>query len=278
MTLGYGTTLPSFMDVAMSRPVDYHFDADSRCATLTFNRPDVLNAIDVATAQSFCEAVLQATAQAGVRLIVIRGAGRAFVAGGDLQRFADDFDQADQVVNQLLDHLHPAILALHTTPAVVLACVHGVVAGAGLSLMLGCDLILAADNTRLLLAYNKVAASPDCGGTYFLPRRMGTGPAMQLMVGSGELSAEEARAMKLLDWCVPAHELGNRLESISGAILSGPSLAYGRFKALIRGEPSELQAHLERERAAFCAATKTADFREGVTAFLTRRNAEFLGR
>ncbi|MBB1606271.1 hypothetical protein A9972_23215 [Pseudomonas sp. UME83] len=262
----------------MSRPVDYHFDADSCRATLTFNRPDVLNAIDVETAQSFSEAVLRATAETGIRLIVIRGAGRAFVAGGDLQRFADDFDKADHVVNQLLDHLHPAILALHTTPALVLACVHGVVAGAGLSLMLGCDLILAADNTRLLLAYNKVAASPDCGGTYFLPRRIGIGPAMQLMVGSGELVAEEARSMSLLDWCVPSHELESSLERVSREILSGPSLAYGRYKALIRGEPGELQAHLERERAAFCAATKTDDFREGVTAFLMRRNARFLGR
>nr|AAD37846.1 enoyl-CoA hydratase [Pseudomonas sp. M1] len=277
----------------MSRPVDYHFDADSCRATLTFNRPDVLNAIDVETAQSFSEAVLRATAETGIRLIVIRGAGRAFVAGGDLQRFADDFDKADHVVNQLLDHLHPAIQGisfqrwyiflpdiwlLHTNPALVFACVHGVVAGAGLSLMLGCDLILAADNTRLLLAYNKVAASPDCGGTYFLPRRIGIGPAMQLMVGSGELVAEEARSMSLLDWCVPSHELESSLERVSREILSGPSLAYGRYKALIRGEPGELQAHLERERAAFCAATKTDDFREGVTAFLMRRNARFLGR
>lgn len=262
----------------MSRPVDYHFDADSRCATLTFNRPDVLNAIDVATAQSFSEAVLRATGESGIRLIVIRGAGRAFVAGGDLQRFADDFDLADQVVNQLLDHLHPAILALHTTPAVVLACVHGVVAGAGLSLMLGCDLIMAAEGTRLLLAYNRVAAAPDCGGTYFLPRRIGTGPAMQLMVGSGELAVEAARAMNLVDWCVSAAELESRLEKITDDILSGPGLAFGHFKALIRGEPRELQAHLERERAAFCAATKSEDFREGVTAFLERRAAKFAGR
>lgn len=261
----------------MSNPVDYHYDADSRCATIIFNRPEVLNAIDLAMAKSFREAVQQAVAQKDVRLIVIRGAGRAFVAGGDLQSFAEDFDKADRVVNQLLDELHPAILALHSSQAVVLACVHGVVAGAGLSLMLCCDLILAADNTRLLLAYNKVAASPDCGGTYFLPRRIGTGPAMKLMVGSGELTAEEARVINLLDWCVPAQKLESSLRDISNEILLGPSLAYGRFKALIRGEPSELQAHLERERAAFCSATKSADFREGVTAFLARRNAEFSG-
>jgi len=198
------------------------------------------------------------------------------VAGGDSQRFANDFGKADQVVNQLLDYLHPAILALHTTPAVVLACVHGVVAGTGLSLMLGCDLVLAADNTRLL-AYNEVAASLDCGGTYFLPLRIGTGSVMKLEVGCGELSAEEARAMSQLDWCVPAHELETSLKSMSGEILSGPSLAYVRFKALIRSEPIELQAHLEREACSVCAVTKTADFREGLTAFLNRRNAEFSG-
>lgn len=261
----------------MSCPVEYSFDVQSRCATLTFSRPEVLNAIDVATACSFSKAVLRATAEEGIRLIVIRGAGRAFVAGGDLQRFADDFDQADQVVNELLDHLHPAILALHTTPAVVLACVHGVVAGAGLSLMLGCDLILAAQGTRLLLAYNRVAASPDCGGTYFLPRRVGMGPAMQLMIGSGEVLAEHAVAMHLVDWCVPVAELDHTLQQTCEQIVSGPSLAYGRFKSLIRGEPADLLAHLERERAAFCTATKTADFREGVTAFLSRRTAHFSG-
>lgn len=265
------------LEPAMHSPVEYRFDAQSRCATLTFSRPEVLNAIDIATACSFCEAVLRATAETGVRLIVIRGAGRAFVAGGDLQRFADDFEHADQVVNELLDHLHPAILALHSTPAVVLACVHGVVAGAGLSLMLGCDLILAAQGTRLLLAYNRVAASPDCGGTYFLPRRIGMGAAMQLMVGSGELLAETALAMHLVDWCVPAAELEHSLHQTCEQILAGPSLAYGRFKSLIRDEPAQLLAHLERERAAFCAATKTADFREGVTAFLTRRTAHFSG-
>lgn len=262
----------------MPQPVEYRFDSASRCATLTFHRPDVLNAIDVAMAQSFSEAVLRATAEPGIRLVVIRGAGRAFVAGGNLQRFADDFDNADQVVNQLLDHLHPAILALHTTPALVLACVQGVVAGAGLSLMLGCDLVLAADNTRFLLAYNKVAASPDCGGTYFLPRRVGMGPAMKLMVGSGELAAAQAHALGMLDWCVAPADLEDTLASVCHEILSGPGLAFGRYKALIRGDADELLAHLERERAAFCAATRSADFREGVSAFLQRRVPVFSGR
>lgn len=261
----------------MPQSVDYDFDSDSRCATLTFNRPEVLNAIDVAMAQSFSAAVLRATAEPGIRLIVIRGAGRAFVAGGNLQRFADDFDNADHVVNQLLDHLHPAILALHTTPALVLACVQGVVAGAGLSLMLGCDLVIAVDNTRFLLAYNKVAASPDCGGTYFLPRRIGIGPAMRLMVGSGELAAQEACALGMLDWCVPVADLEEQLRSVRREILSGPSLAFGEYKALVRGPADELLAHLERERSAFCNATKSSDFREGVSAFLERRRPKFIG-
>lgn len=261
----------------MPQSVEYDFDCDSRCATLTFNRPEVLNAIDVAMAHSFSAAVLRATAEPGIRLIVIRGAGRAFVAGGNLQRFADDFDNADQVVNQLLDHLHPAILALHTTPAMVLACVQGVVAGAGLSLMLGCDLVLATDNARFLLAYNKVAASPDCGGTYFLPRRIGLGPAMKLMVGSGELSAQEACSLGMLDWCVPFADLEGKLASVRREILSGPSLAFGRYKALTRDPAEELLAHLERERVAFCDATMSKDFREGVSAFLERRAPEFVG-
>lgn len=257
--------------------VDYVFDPATRCATLTFDRPEVLNAIDVGMAEAFGAAVLRATAEPGLRLVVIRGAGRAFVAGGNLQRFADDFDQADSVVDQLLDHLHPAILALHSTPALVLACVQGVVAGAGLSLMLGCDLVLAAEDTRLLLAYNKVAASPDCGGTYFLPRRIGAGAAMKLMVGQGELSARDACALGMLEWCVAPAELELRLQALCDEILNGPSLAFGSYKALTRGPAQALRAHLQRERAAFCAATKTADFREGVSAFLARRVPQFRG-
>src|SRR5207253_5462223 len=152
-----------------------------------------------------------------------------------------------------------------------------VVAGAGLSLMLVADLIMAAQGTRFILAYNRIAAAPDCGGTYFLPRRIGNGHAMQLMIGDGELDAETALRMRLIDWCVPAPDIEERLSRLIETIVTGPGLAFGSFKSLIRDEPQALLAHLERERVAFCAATKSQDFREGVSAFLQRRAAGFIG-
>ena len=254
-------------------------DADSGIARITVNRPDVLNAIDVPTARAIRDAVLPLAGDARVRCVVLSGAGRAFVAGGDLARFAEDFTQAAGVVDELLDALHPAIKTLQALDAPVLASVHGAVAGAGLSLMAGCDLAIAAEGTRFLLAYDRVGASPDCGGSWFLPRLLGTRRAAQFVFLSETLDAAAALQAGLVNRVVAAGELAAVTDETARRIAAGPTRAYGQYKRLAaRSFAATLGEQLEAERAAFKASTLTEDFREGVSAFLGKRASRFTGR
>ncbi len=248
-------------------------------ATLCFNRPEVLNALDVPTARAFREAAMPLSEDPAVRCIVLKGNGRAFVAGGDLAGFAEDFDLAAAVVDDLLDALHPVIEMLAHHDAPVIAAVHGAVAGAGLSLMAACDLVVAAEGTRFLMAYDRIGAAPDCGGTYFLPRVVGMRRAAELMLLSPTWTAEEARAAGLVNRVVAADRLDTETTALATRIAQGPTRAYGAYKRLASEAFSRpLHDHLEAERAAFRQATRTEDFRVGVQAFLGKQPPRFQGR
>jgi 2-(1,2-epoxy-1,2-dihydrophenyl)acetyl-CoA isomerase len=257
-------------------PVVETFDAPRGIACITFNRPDVLNAIDVETADAFCDAVLRVTVQDGLRCVVLAGVGRAFSAGGDVAGFTSD---AESVVNRILDSLHPAITALRACPAPVLAVVQGVAAGAGLSIALGADFVLASDNARFVVAYDRIGGSPDCGGTWFLPRRVGRGKVFAMMLLSQIVDAPAALAAGIVSEVVPHTELDARAEALARKIAAGPTAAFGHFKRLVDGAyATPLDQHLENERAAFIAAARTKDFKEGVSAFVQRRDPQFDGR
>ncbi len=247
-------------------------------ATITLNRPERLNAIDTAAARALAEAARAVTRAAGVRAIVLKGAGRAFVAGGDVAEFGADPARAAAVVDEILDAAHAAILALHQHDAPVIASVQGVAAGAGFSLVLGADLAVAAEGTRFVLAYDRIGAPPDCGMTWFLARKLGAGRAAELMYLSAELGAEEARALGLLTRVVPANRLEAETDALAARVAAGPTRAFGAFKrGLARASAATLADQLEAERAAFAAVTRTADFAEGTAAFLGRRKAAFTG-
>lgn len=259
--------------------VESKLDDSTGIVILTINRPEVLNAIDVPLARALNGAVLALKDDSRVRCVVIRGAGRAFVAGGDLSRFAEDFDRAADVADELLGALHPVAETLRAIDAPVIAAVHGAVAGAGLSLMCSCDLAIAAQGARFLMAYDRVGASPDFGGTYFLPRVLGPRRAAQFLFLSETLDAEAALAAGLVNRVVPADQLDASVDEIARKIASGPTRAYGQYKRLAdRSFERELRDQLEAERAAFKAATRTEDFREGVGAFLAKRTPRFQGR
>ncbi len=257
-------------------PVTRAFDSATGIARITFNRPEVLNAIDVPTALAFRDAVDAVVAEERLRCIVLAGAGRAFVAGGDVASFAAD---PARTVDALLDALHPAILAMRACPAPVLAAVQGASAGAGLSLVLGADLVVASETARFVIAYDRIGVSPDCGGTWFLPRKVGRTCAFELMLLGRNLDAEAAREVGIVSEVVPAAELDATVDEMARRIASGPTAAFGRFKRLVDDAlAAPLARHLEDERRAFLAATETADFREGVEAFLGKREPAFQGR
>lgn len=254
-------------------------DQASGIAALTLNRPEVLNAIDLPTARALLDAAKTLKADPSVRCVMLRGAGRAFAAGGDMARFAEDFSQAGKVADDLLDALIPAMVILREIDAPLLASVQGAVAGAGLSLMASCDLVVAAEGTRFLTAYDKVGAIPDWGGTYFLPRKIGLQRTAQMFLLGEPMSAAEALDAGLVNRVVPADQLAAVTDEMARKVASGPTKAHGYYKRLAtRTFDTELLAHLEAERAAFRTLTAGEDFREGVSAFLAKRAPKFTGK
>lgn len=260
----------------MSEPLVIEaFDPTTGIARVTFNRPNVLNAIDVATAEAFRDVVLRLSGREDMRCIVLAGSGRAFVAGGDVAAFATD---SAARVTAILAALHPAIIALRESDAPVLAAVQGAAAGAGLSLVLGADLVLAADDARFVIAYDRLGVSPDAGGTWYLARKVTRARAFAMMLLGESLDAEAALAAGIVNEVVPLAELETRTEALARRIASGPSRAYARFKHLHdEAGASRLADHLEAEKRAFLAGTETADFREGVAAFIEKRAPKFIG-
>lgn len=257
-------------------PVTHDFDATTGVARITFDRPDVLNAIDLATALAFGEAVSAVTGLAGLRCIVLAGAGRAFIAGGDVASFGEE---PAAMVDALLEALHPPLLALRACAAPVVAVVQGAAAGGGLSIALGGDYLLASDRARFVIAYDRIGAAPDCGGTWFLARKTGRTRAFAMMLRGEALDAQAALEAGLVSEVVPHGELEARALALVLRIASGPTQAYGQFKRLLdRASAASLADQLEAEREAFIAATGTGDFREGVAAFLGKREPIFTGR
>ena len=263
---------------ASNAPVLFDYDAESAVATITFNRPDVLNAINVEMADGLMHACDQIAKIDTVRCILINGNGAGFVAGGDVQKFADESVETANIVDQLLDSINPAVYFLRTHKAPVVASVHGVVAGAGLSIMAACDIVIASQNTRFLMAYDQVAAPPDCGGSYFLPRLLGERRAAELMFLGARWTANQAMQYNLVNTVVPDDILEAETEAMVKRIANGPSAAFAAYKELVRADADALLTHLELERTHFKAATRTSDFKEGVNAFCEKRKAKFIGK
>ncbi|MDO5605794.1 MAG: enoyl-CoA hydratase-related protein [Paracoccus sp. (in: a-proteobacteria)] len=262
--------------------VTLEFHSETGIAWLMFNRPDVLNAIDIGMAQDFATAVARLSGLGGLRCVVLHGAGRAFMAGGDVAGFAGAAEgqvaAPAAVIEALLSALNPALLTLRGLDAPVLAAVHGVAAGAGFSIALAADLVLAAEDSRFLLAYDRIGAIPDCGGSWFLPRRIGMGRAARLMLLSQELTAPEALDWGLADRLAPAEGFRDATEALAQRLASGPSRAFGAWRRLADSAfQSPLGPHLEAERTAFATLTATHDFREGAVAFVARRKPHFRG-
>lgn len=255
------------------------WDPEHGVATLTLNRPEVLNAISVDVAQALRDQVRKLSGLAGLRCVVLRGAGRAFVAGGDLSGFAADFDRAAEVAADILDAMHEVLEIFAALDAPVLAAVTGVAAGAGLALVAACDLAIAAEGTRFITAYDRIGASPDCGSTYFLARVMGPRRSAQFYLLGETLDAAQALQSGLVSRVVPADRFEAESLALARQLAAGPTAAFGRFKRLISASlDRSLGEQLADEREQFMQGTRTTDFREGVDAFLAKRPARFTGR
>lgn len=255
------------------------FDVADGVARIRFNRPSALNAIDEALARAFLTACEDIVRRDDIRAVVMSGEGKGFMAGGDVARMVEAVPNAVSFIDALLDALEPALLLLADIDAPVVASVHGAVAGAGLSLMLAADFAIAADDAKFNLAYSAIGATPDASGTWTLPRAVGLRRAMQMALLSDTYSAADALAIGLVYKVVPRGELATATDILVRRLASGPTLAYGRIKRLLRGSLGHtVEQQMSLERAAFHESTLTADFKEGTAAFAGKRKPDFTGK
>jgi len=248
-------------------------------ATITLNRPDALNALNLALGRELFHAALDVDDDPSVRCVVITGAGKAFCAGGDVKDFADNLPRIGALVKELTTYLHGTVSRLARSDKPVIMAVNGVAAGGGFSFALSGDLVIAAESARFTMAYSKIAATPDGSSSYFLPRLVGLRRAMELYFTNRVLSAREALEWGLVTRVVPDAELANAVHALARELAQGPSKAFGGAKRLFHHSTWEsLETQMELEAQAIAASGRTEDFKGGVTAFANKKQATFQGR
>lgn len=253
---------------------------DKGVATVTLNRPDVLNALDPDMARDLHHALVGVMEDEDARCVVLRGAGDGFMAGGDVAWFKRTLPdlEAGRVdeLNPIFEHVHGIVQTLRDIPVPVVAVLHGAVAGFGVSLAAACDLSIAAEDARFTLAYCHIGTSPDGGSTYVLPRIIGFKKAMELALLGDRFGAREALEWGLINKAVPADQVESAVEEWVGRLAAGPRFAYRRTKALLYASLDEtFTRQVKAEEEAFKLCAQTSDFAEGVTAFVEKRKARF---
>jgi 2-(1,2-epoxy-1,2-dihydrophenyl)acetyl-CoA isomerase len=243
---------------------------------LRLNRPAVLNALDQAMVEALHDAVGAIVRDSSVRCVVLAGEGRGFMAGGDIGLFHAAGAEAPAVIARLIDPFHAVLRMLAALRAPVLASLHGPVAGAGMSLAMAGDLAIAAEDVRFSLAYLRLGISPDGGGTWSLPRLVGLRRAMGIALLDEAIDARAALDLGLVNRVVPGEALGAETLAMARRLAAGPAEAIGRTKALLRASLGRgLDGQLDAEREAFLAGAGSAEFAEGVAAFVGRRPPTF---
>ena len=258
-------------------------EADGEIGTLTLDRPKVLNAMSPELIGELVTAAAWLADRAPLRALIVTGNGRAFSAGGDVHWFRRGLDESGEAlsaeVRRGADVLHQAIVDFRRIPYPVVAAVNGVAAGAGFSLALMCDTRIASEEAAFVCAYGRIGASPDGGMTYFLPRIVGPGRAIELLLNDPLLSAEQAQEMGIVAEIVPADALMERAREKARKLAAKAPHYVRTSKRLISVSlENTLADHLQLERHGIADSMATEDLREGVTAFLEGREATFTGR
>lgn len=249
-------------------------------ATIAINRPQDNNVLDLAVAKALRHALETVALDSAVRVVVLRGEGRYFMVGGDIQWFDSllrlPTDARCAQVNAIIDHAHAAIACIQGMDKPVIAAVRGAAAGYGLSLMAACDLAIAESNAIFTLAYMGLGTSPDGGSTFTLPRLIGLKRALAMALLNERIDAGRACEIGLINCAVEAAQFDQTLAAMTAQLLNGPQAAIARTKHLINSAATNsLQEHLLAEQQSFVESALTPDFAEGVRAFLAKRAPEF---
>lgn len=253
------------------------YELNDGVATITLNRPDVYNAFNDGLSYELQDALKQAARDENVRVVVITGEGKAFCSGQDLK--ASSKAENRSFMDSLHKRYNPIIRAMRNMPKPIIARLNGVAAGAGCSLVLACDLIVAAEESMLVEVFVNIGLVLDSGSSYFLPRLVGSSKAFELSTMGTRVKGKEAFEMGLVNKVVPLAEIDNAVKEYTDYYRQAPTKAIGLMKKMLNKEGnSSLDDMLDYE--AYCQeiAGSSEDYKEGVNAFLEKRKAEFKGK
>jgi len=257
------------------------YELNGAVATIAMNRPDALNALSLQLTLDVGAAIRRAIADEA-RAVVLTGTGRAFCSGGDLREMQTLWKREGRIeafLEDPLGALHDDIRLIRETPIPFVAAVNGVCAGAGTNFALACDLVVAADNATFNEAFVRIGLSPDCGGTFFLPRAIGDKLAAELFMTGETLTAERALAIGMINRVVPADDLAVAAAKFAEKLALAPTGSIGRIKRMLNASFSnDLTAQLALEHECQIESGRSEDFKEGVSAFFEKRLPRFTGK
>jgi 2-(1,2-epoxy-1,2-dihydrophenyl)acetyl-CoA isomerase len=252
------------------------YEINDRVLTITLNRPDVFNAFNDKQSYELQDALKAASKDETIRAVVLTGAGKAFCSGQDLKAIADSKDRS--LADSLYKRYNPIIRAMRNLPKPIICRLNGVAAGAGCSLVLACDMIVAAENASLIEVFINVGLVLDSGSSYFLPRLVGSARAFEMATMGSKVSAKQAFEWGMVNRVVAAEELDKAVKDLTDYYANAPTKAIALMKKMLnKSFHSDLETMLEYE--AFCQeiAGRSDDNKEGVKAFNEKRKPEFRG-
>jgi 2-(1,2-epoxy-1,2-dihydrophenyl)acetyl-CoA isomerase len=254
------------------------FSVQDGVAHVTLNRPDAANSMNAEMMQDLFDVMLRCDEDPVVRVVLLSGSGAFFCAGGDLKAFAAEDDDLPMYIKRGIIALHAAVSRMARMSAPVIAAVQGTAAGAGFSLACACDLVLAAESARFMMAYTRVGLTPDGSLTYYLPRAVGPKRALDLALTNRMLSAQEALDWGIVTRVVADDAIMDEANALAKQLAQGARLAMAGAKRLLHSGLTEtLETQMELEAISLADMARTADAREGITAFLEKREAQFKG-
>jgi 2-(1,2-epoxy-1,2-dihydrophenyl)acetyl-CoA isomerase len=252
---------------------------ESGVRTLTLNRPASYNSLTVELKEALLAALRSAADDDTVRAVVLTGAGRAFCAGQDLKEHVALLTAGDPApLRTVVDHYNPITLTIAQLPKPVIAAVNGTAAGAGASFAYAADLRICAASAKFVMAFANIGLTADSGASWTLPRLIGYGRAMEMMLLGSSVDAERALAIGMVSQVVPDPDVVSVARSLAERMAAGPTTAYATIKAALRySAAADLSSALAEEGRGQVAAGATADHREAVSAFVEKRTAVFTG-